>query len=53
MERQWDVLGIELARGGVTVGLVDGGVKFISDSVDYDTWANFGVRNDGQPLGNF
>ena len=39
--------------GGVTVGLVDGGVKFISDSVDYDTWANFGVRNDGQPLGSF
>jgi len=39
--------------GGVQVCLGDGSVRFISDNIDYDTWVNLGVRNDGRVLGEF
>lgn len=39
--------------GGVQVCLGDGSVRFVSDNVDYDTWVRLGVRNDGQPVGEF
>ncbi len=39
--------------GGVQVGLCDGSVRFVSDSVDRNTWRNLGNRQDGGLLGEF
>jgi prepilin-type N-terminal cleavage/methylation domain-containing protein len=39
--------------GGVQICLCDGSVKFISENIDFETWARVGVRNDGQVLGEF
>ncbi len=39
--------------GGVQVLLGDGSVRFVSENIDYDTWVRVGVRNDGEPLGEF
>lgn len=39
--------------GGVHATLADGSVRFISDSINRQTWLKLGIRNDGQPLGEF
>ena len=39
--------------GGLHVLLVDGSVKFINESLDYNTWQRLGGRSDGQPVGEF
>lgn len=39
--------------GGAQVGMGDGSVRFISDSINLQTWQWMGARNDGQPLGEF
>ena len=39
--------------GGVHVLLGDGSVRFVSASVDFNTWTNLGNRNDGLALGDF
>ena len=39
--------------GGVQVMLGDGTVRFVSDSISTDTWANLSRRGDGQTLGEF
>lgn len=39
--------------GGVHVGLVDGSIRFVSDSVDRLTWWHLGARNDGRTVGEF
>ena len=54
----WDsCLGIVPARsqhtGGVNVCLVDGSVRFISDSINLFTWQCLGNAKDGQVLGEF
>lgn len=40
-------------RGGVQVVLGDGGVRFISDSIDNTTWQRLGGISDGKTLGDF
>jgi prepilin-type N-terminal cleavage/methylation domain-containing protein/prepilin-type processing-associated H-X9-DG protein len=42
-----------LHSGGVNVGLGDGSVKFIRDSIDLLTFQRLGSRNDGQPVGDY
>jgi len=39
--------------GGVQVALCDGSVRFVSDSVDLQTWRKAGVAADGLVLGEF
>lgn len=39
--------------GGVQASLCDGSVRFISDSINRQTWRNLGNRNDGGVLGEF
>ncbi len=39
--------------GGVNVGLGDGSVRFVSDTIDLTTWHNLGSIADGQVLGDF
>jgi prepilin-type N-terminal cleavage/methylation domain-containing protein/prepilin-type processing-associated H-X9-DG protein len=39
--------------GGVNVGLGDGSVRFVSDTIDRTTWQNLGSIADGQVLGDF
>lgn len=39
--------------GGVNTVLCDGAVKFVSDSVDTQTFRNVGNREDGSPLGTW
>jgi prepilin-type N-terminal cleavage/methylation domain-containing protein len=42
-----------LHRGGVNVLLGDGGVRFVSDSVNLQTWRNLGSSKDDQAVGDF
>ncbi len=37
--------------GGVQVGLCDGSVRFVSDSIQLSTWRNLGSMNDNEVLG--
>lgn len=39
--------------GGVQAALADGSVRFVSNSVNRQTWRNLGNRNDRGPLGEF
>lgn len=39
--------------GGATFGLADGSVRFISDSVDLQTYRALGARNDGKQVNDF
>ncbi|MGC1273538.1 MAG: DUF1559 domain-containing protein [Planctomycetaceae bacterium] len=39
--------------GGVQATLADGSVRFVSDSIDRQTWIKLGLRADGQVLGEF
>jgi prepilin-type N-terminal cleavage/methylation domain-containing protein len=38
---------------GLNIALADASVRFVSFSVDLNTWANLGNRADGQPIGNY
>lgn len=40
-------------EGGVFMLLADGSVRFVSESVDFDTWRNVAARNDQQVTGEF
>ena len=40
-----------LHRGGVNAAMVDGSVRFVSDSVDLDTWRAFGTVAGGEVVG--
>ncbi len=40
-------------RGGVQVGLADGSLRFISNSIDLTTWQRLGGRSDGNAVGEF
>ena len=42
-----------LHEGGVQATLCDGSVRFISENIDLQTWANLGDRSDGNPIGDF
>jgi prepilin-type N-terminal cleavage/methylation domain-containing protein len=35
--------------GGVNVGMMDGGVRFVNDNVGNDIWWAMGTRNNGEP----
>ena len=39
--------------GGAQILLADGGVRFISENIDNNTWVRIGARNDGQVVGDF
>jgi hypothetical protein len=39
--------------GGISVGMSDGSIRFISDTVDFVTFQRLGNRADGQVLGDF
>jgi prepilin-type processing-associated H-X9-DG protein len=39
--------------GGAQILLADGGVRFISENIDNNTWVRIGARNDGQVIGDF
>jgi prepilin-type N-terminal cleavage/methylation domain-containing protein/prepilin-type processing-associated H-X9-DG protein len=39
--------------GGVNMLLCDGGVRFVTNTINPTTWANLGARSDGQPVGDF
>ena len=39
--------------GGVNVALCDGSVRFISETIELDTWRGLGSRNGGEVLGEF
>ncbi len=39
--------------GGVNVALVDGSVRFVTQTIDVDTWRALGSRNGGEVLGNY
>ena len=39
--------------GGVQAALGDGSVRFISESVNLNTWRNLASSKDGQPIGEF
>lgn len=39
--------------GGVNAGLVDGSIRFVSETVDRITWQNAGRRQDGKTLGEW
>ncbi len=39
--------------GGVNVGLCDGSVRFISETIEIDTWRGVGSRNGGEVLSEF
>ncbi|HEY2252376.1 MAG TPA: DUF1559 domain-containing protein [Planctomycetaceae bacterium] len=39
--------------GGAQFLLGDGTVRFLSQSIDYDTYQRLGKRNDGQPIGDY
>jgi prepilin-type processing-associated H-X9-DG protein len=36
--------------GGVNIGMADGSVRFVSDSVDFATWQAMGTRAAGDIL---
>ena len=38
--------------GGVNVGLADGGVRFVRDSVDFVAWVAAGSRDGGEANAN-
>ena len=39
--------------GGVNVAMVDGSVRFVSQTIDVETWRALGSRNGGEPPGQF
>lgn len=39
--------------GGAQFLLGDGSVRFISQNIDYNTYQNLGIRNDGKSIGEF
>lgn len=39
--------------GGVNISLCDGSTRFVSETVDLQTWRNLFQRNDGEVLGEF
>jgi len=39
--------------GSVVIALADGSVRSLNDTIDAKTYIYLGVRNDGQPLGDF
>ena len=39
--------------GGVNVAMADGSARFVTDSVDYDTWQYMGAMQDDQIVGEF
>jgi len=53
----YDSAGVWAARsqhdGGVHVLLADGAVRFVNDSIDYDTWQRAGHITDGNDLGEW
>ncbi|WP_339748103.1 DUF1559 domain-containing protein [uncultured Rubinisphaera sp.] len=40
-------------RGGVNFTLADGSCRFLSDSIDLNTYRSLGARNDGNVIGEF
>ena len=49
----WQVTAKSKHTGGVTVGLADGSVRFISNSIAQQTWFLLHSRNDSQSVGEF
>jgi prepilin-type processing-associated H-X9-DG protein len=39
--------------GGVNVGLCDGSVRLVSETVNLDTWRALGSRNGNEVLGQY
>jgi hypothetical protein len=39
--------------GGVHVNMADGGVRFVSENIDLNTWRAIGSRNGGEAIGDF
>ena len=46
-DRQGLVPSRSLHTGGVTIGMGDGSVQFVTDSIDFLTWQRLGARADG------
>ena len=39
--------------GGVMMALCDGSVRFVSESINLQTWRDLGQRDDGRPLSDY
>ncbi len=39
--------------GGIMVGMGDGSVQFISETIELETLKKLATRDDGQPVGEF
>jgi hypothetical protein len=39
--------------GGVVVGLGDGSIRFVSETINLRTWQRLAHRRDGQSVGDF
>jgi len=39
--------------GGVNVGLADGSVRFVSETINTQTWQSLGTREGGEPIGDY
>ena len=42
-----------LHPGGVQIALADGSVRFVSETIERNTWRNLHARNDGQVIGDY
>jgi len=46
-EDQFHIASRSYHPGGVNVGLADGSVRFVSDSIQFAVWKAFGTRSGG------
>ena len=54
-DNTWDANSVLTAyhTGGINVLMTDGGVKFLSENIDFETLSRLSVKDDGQFVGEF